>query len=341
MFDIVELDGKKYGLLTVLYKNNKIPVIFDVQDMYMIKKLGRKWTCNINGSITINIKSNNKPVEIKLHELIMLYDPKTFDADLSNGLPKLFDDDKKNVLHINRLGLDNRRENLIFDTINKNVTKNLKKKKRTVVLPKNSGIKSNELPTYVWYAKPDSTHGERFVVRVGDIIWKSSSSDKISLRYKLEEAKAYLRNLKLSQPRLFHNYSMNGDYNATGRALLESYYKIIYKAGFNHIKNLSDVCYSDTYLAPTDLLNPIEKKILSFNTEKNSNATKQILRTIPNTKTILPEYCYYRPKTDLRGDYFMVKNHPKHEKTWVSSTSKFTPTKEKYKQMLSFMKSLQ
>ena len=71
--------------------------------------------------------------------------------------------------------------------------------------------------------KPDSSHGERFMVNIGDINWKTTSTNELSLKYKLEEAKMFLRHLLRSRPDLYEEYSMNGDFNKEGIDLLNSY----------------------------------------------------------------------------------------------------------------------
>ena len=86
---------------------------------------------------------------------------------------------------------------------------NYKKKKRTVKLPEGCNIEPNELPTYIWYLKENGSHGSRFSVEVGNIKWKTTSSKKVSLRYKLEEAKKFLRELKKTNSDLFNKSSFN------------------------------------------------------------------------------------------------------------------------------------
>ena len=80
------------------------------------------------------------------------------------------------------------------------------------------------------------------MIDIGDVKWKTPSSKTLSLRYKLEEAKKYLRQLKLNRCDLFDNYSMNGDLNITGQLMLKSFYKIAFANGFTHLKviNLCD-----------------------------------------------------------------------------------------------------
>jgi hypothetical protein len=50
----------------------------------------------------------------------------------------------------------------------------------------------------------------------GDLKWKTTSCDKLSLKYKLEEAKKFLRQYKQRNPEEFMKNSMNSDLNANG-----------------------------------------------------------------------------------------------------------------------------
>lgn len=310
MFKEIIYKDKKYGIMSVFFKKFKVPVLVDDDDIPKIKKISYQWMCNATGIITTNV--NDK--DIKLQNVIMQDNPTN-----------------RNIMHIDRLGIDNRKENLLFDTNDKDITKNLKKKKRRIQLPENCGIKPDELPTFVWYMKPDITHNERFIVKIGNLIWKSTSSSKVSLRYKLEETKAYLRKLQEEQPELFTSYSMNGDYNKKGQELLESFYEIIYQAGFDYIKKINVTNTTNKYISPIENMPKIEKLLLD--TQILDGGRKNIIKQIPQLNRIvrLPKNCYYHKATDNRGDYFYVKET---DKTWITSTSMNVPTKEKYEQLI-------
>jgi hypothetical protein len=87
------------------------------------------------------------------------------------------------------------------------------------------------------------------MIELGDIKWKSTGSKKVSLKYKLEETKKYLRYLKDTMGDNFDNFSMNGDLNSEGRSLLNSYLTISKMAGFANIKSdMSGTSNTDYYL---------------------------------------------------------------------------------------------
>ena len=225
-YKLINYEGNDYATFKINYKDHHLPVIMDVDDYKVIYKTDKNWRCNTNGFVSCSHTMNGNTKDVYLHELIMLLKNK------DEGSRNL----NKPIVHINRVGLDNRRENLMYDIIEKNLNKNYKKKKRTIELPFDSGIEPDDIPTYIWYMKPDSSHGARFAVNIGDVSWKTSSSFDLSLRYKLEEAKLFVRELLRSRSDLLDEYSMNGDYTKEGKELLHTYYDIIHYAGYKHIE---------------------------------------------------------------------------------------------------------
>lgn len=338
MFHKVLYNAKKYCIMPVYFKKNKIPVVIDACNEKIISSVSNKWTCNCSGVISCIYNFNGNSYNIKLHELIM--------SISTNQNPNIDTQKLQNkiVIHINRMCLDNRIDNLMYDITEKDTTKNMKKKQRSVTLPPDSGISPDELPTYVWYVRPEGTHNDRFVINIGNVLWKSTSSSKVSLRYKLEESKAYLRDLKQKQPELFKTYSMNGDFNKKGEELLESFYAIIYSAGYDNIKKISLPNATDKYLQPCSLDSHFEKVIFNEHVTNNNSNNKHIIKLLPSDKhfTIgkLPEHTYYRPPTELRGGYFIVKNHPQYSGTWTTTTSKNISIIDKYKQLEEFLRTL-
>jgi hypothetical protein len=321
-YDKIRYKNKYYGVICVKYKNLDLPVIVNWGDLQVINNLNKDWRCNNLGFVSCSHTHNDSTKEVYLHEVIMALKNK------SEGKRK----QDKPIIHIDRIGLDNRRDNILYDTIDKNTNKNFKKKKRTIVLPPNSGIKIDEVPTYVWYMKPDKTHGERFMVQIGDVNWKTTSSRKLSLRYKLEEAKLFLRQLKKSNPSLFEEYSMNGDYTKEGIEMNNSYYAIIKRAGYDHIKKYEPKGLTDQILKPGSQ----SKKEKDFLRQQGvltltGGRRRRVFNNLPDgvnfTNTDLPKHSYYRPsyKNDdgriVRGDFFVVEGHPKQDKkTWQTTT---------------------
>lgn len=341
----VRYRNKYYAVIRINYKELDLPTVIDFEDLYKIKNLNKNWRCNKLGFISCIHTYNNETKEVFLHDIIMALKQKSL-----NEKPQ-----QKPILHINRIGLDNRKENLIYDTTLKDENKNLKKKKRTIELPIESGIDINEIPTYVWYMKPNGLHGERFMIDIGDVQWKTTSSKKLSLRYKLEEAKMFLRNLKQHRPDLFSNYSMNGDFTSNGKELLDGYYTIVHRAGFKHIKRYIPKDNTDLLLKQT-IDNKLEKKLLKQQEEgvinilnppdEDDNKRRRVINNLPQNCSIqsndIPKYCYYRPKYKNRGDYFVIENHPlMNDKIWQTTSSQDVSTDDKFLELLEYLNKLE
>jgi hypothetical protein len=261
----ISYDNNEYSVCELNYGSKKAPVILDWKTFKRIKSLDISWYINGKGFVVTNYKfkenGNDVVKEISMHDVVMKMTDNEYDSRQI-----------KSVLHINKLGVDNRTCNLIYDTCDKDITKNLKKKNRTISLPEDLGILPNEIPSYVWYLKEDSTHGDRFIVNIDDISWKSTASKKMSLRYKLEETKKYMRHLQETRPDIFDNYSMNGDLNEDGEILLKEFLTMAKIVGFklnecvmnrktdDYLKeNLTELCKEEkTFL---EMFNPEADRI--------------------------------------------------------------------------------
>jgi hypothetical protein len=203
-------------VINMPYKGNNLPVIVDKN---IFDFIGKDYDFYINELLAVysRIKTNDGYIDIPLHEIVMKYNDKN-----------KIEQNNPHIIHKNRINLDNRYENLMYDTSDKVITKNLEKKERIINL-KGGGIDANKLPSFVWYLKPDSSHGERFMVKLDRINWKSPSSKELSLRYKLEATKKFLRNKIKENPLLLKKFSLNGDLNDVGLRLRKSYYDLIHQ----------------------------------------------------------------------------------------------------------------
>jgi hypothetical protein len=253
------------------YKNTTVPIIIDTKYFEKIRKLDKSWKINDSGFVVSNHMVNGQNHTISMHELIMAMYNK------ENNIMNM----NRNIIHMNRLGVDNRKENLAYDTFDKETGKNLKKKKRIIEFTKESGICADKIPSFMWYMKPNDTHDERFIIDIGDIKWKTTSSSKLSLKYKLEEGKKFLRELKDERPEIFEENSMNGEFNAEGKRLLKSFFDIAKEAGFKNLRKITTDNITDTYLKENlKGLNAFEKDLLKNNTFYGQKRSKQSY-TIP------------------------------------------------------------
>lgn len=249
-YNIVKYNNKTYSVIKVKYKGNYIPIVLTYRDF---KQIPSDYHWIISDSGLIYRKTSDDKIQY-LHELVL----------------------KKNnvkcpIIHINKLGIDNRLQNLMFDNKNKLTKKNLSKKARTIDLKDKLDV--NKIPTYVWYLKPDKTHGERFQVEMDNIKWKSTSSNELSLKYKLEETKKFLRQMKDIKPDEFIKNSMNNDLNISGEKLKKEFYEIITLAGFKY--RYIPTKFTDFILKEDKTgLNKTEKKLLeqfNIHSDKTTN----------------------------------------------------------------------
>ena len=228
----VEYGKNRYTIVLVRHLDNRLPVLLD-RDIYKkLFKLGHAWYINDKSNIYTVERYTHKGEQLEqhiyMHDLVMRMRNKSAD--------------KANIIHINRINFDNRYTNLEYDTPDKAIVKNVKKKKRTIDLRelRAYGTVTDDLPTYVWYNKPDATHGSRFSIEIpGEVSWRSTSSRNLSIKYKLEETKKYMRYLKRQRPDIFDYFCMNGDLSLHGQTLLKEYDKIIRLAGYG-ISGLSN-----------------------------------------------------------------------------------------------------
>jgi hypothetical protein len=219
MINTIKYKNEPYSVVKISYKEYVVPFIVDHEYIPILKSMDLNWNYKKNGGY---IYTKVKDKEIFLHDVIV-----NIECELSKQtLPPNY-----TIEHVNKIGIDNRISNLKFNTGHRNQIK----KKRTVDLTK-YGIKANDIPTYIWYMKANGGHGQRFAVKIGDDInWKTTSSKDIPLKIKLKEAKQYLLDLKKTNPSLFEENCMNGEFNENGKQKLKECYDILTLAGFKKI----------------------------------------------------------------------------------------------------------
>lgn len=278
----LEYHKNRYTIATLKCSNHVIPILLDRNIYKVIKKLNKKWYVNDKNHVYCihsqdggsSSSRNPSSYAVYLHEIVLKL-TKRKDLKTLRSKP---------IIHINNIHFDNRLENLQFDLPNKDYSKNTKKKSRIIDLSEH-GINVDRLPTYMWYLKPDSSHGDRFTVEIpGHIHWRSTASKKVSLRYKLEESKKYLRYIKQTRPDLFESYSMNGDMTGAGVRLYKEYLTMIKKAGFtmDDINNNK----TDDFLKPSsDNLSTFEMYLL--NNFKPSRGFVDVNKTYNEYKSMM------------------------------------------------------
>ncbi len=326
---------ENYYTVPITYKGKKVPIIIDEKYFEKIKRLNKSWKINDAGFVVSTHTVNNNDIEINMHEVVMaLYNKE-------NNIPNK----NKNIVHLNKLGVDNRKENLIYDTVDKDTGKNLKKKKRIIEFTEESGINADDIPSFMWYLNPNDTHDERFIIEIGDVKWKTTSSSKLSLKYKLEEGKKFLRELKEARPEIFEDNSMNGEFNAEGKRLLKSFFDLAKEAGYTNLRKITTDNLTDHYLKENlKGLNAFEKELLKTSTFYGQKRSKQLHNRIPKESGLkladLPKHCFYVPENDKKGDYFKIEGHPEMDYIWKTSSSKKIDTNDKYNELIEYYKNL-
>jgi hypothetical protein len=326
---------ENYYTVPITYRGKKVPIIIDEKYFEKVKKLDKSWKINDAGFVVSTHNVNGDDIEINMHEVIMAFYNK--ENNIANK--------NKNIIHLNKLGVDNRKENLIYDTLDKDTGKNLKKKKRIIEFTKESGIKADDIPSFMWYLNPNDTHDERFNIEIKDVKWKTTSSSKLSLKYKLEEGKKFLRELKEARPEIFEDNSMNGEFNIEGKRLLKSFFDIAKEAGYSDLRKITTDNLTNHYLKENlKGLNSFEKELLQNSTFYGQKRSRQLYNQIPTESGLklsdLPKYCFYVPENDKKGDYFKIEGHPDMDYIWKTSSSKKIDTNDKYNELLEYYENL-
>jgi hypothetical protein len=182
-----------YAIGSILFKGMLVEFVIDTADLERVKQ--HRWHYAANSYIATSARFTEKDASgvdlIKKREVYL----HTYLLSPEEG---------KVVQHISPCGLDNRRANLrIVDAANVSASSSVKKK-RTTELPLLCGIKAEEIPKHIWYVQANGYHRDRFAIefKTEKILWKSTSSKKVSLQEKLEAAKGKLTELYQQYPHL-------------------------------------------------------------------------------------------------------------------------------------------
>ena len=207
----VSYNNKEYVVGTIQFKEEDIQFVIDKDDFDKIKD--RAWHYTSNNYISSSITHNSNRKQLYLHNLVM------------NRLEHPGKGVTETVDHINRNGLDNRKENLrIISQSDQNF--NQSKKKRTVLLPPGCPINADDIPKHIWYVRANGLHGDRFAIefKTEGLVWKSTSSKIITINEKLKQAIDKLQEFYTQYP---HLNPVNLDKNQEIAILNKSYNSIL------------------------------------------------------------------------------------------------------------------
>ena len=330
----INYKDKRY---TVCYTSfNEDDILFLIDFDKKEKVILKKWHYKDGGYIgntyyeDDNFKSKR---EIYLHNFIM--NRLTFDG---KGQHHTID-------HINRIGCDNRLENLReLSQSHQNI--NQKKRERICELPEECGINPQDIPKNIYYKKPEGLHGDRFYLEIKftdpPFKWFSSSSKKINLKTKLQQAILKLDEYKQENPEYaelldtLNNVKQRND-------LRKSFNDILQLSGFPQ-----EIINKNLAVLEEENEQPIDQQAKDLAKQLVNEGFKSITSNIPLncgvTPDMIPKYCYYKPSSDKRGDKFIIERHPSLTKNgtrqWSTTEAKSKTTKEKFDLMLEKMNEL-
>ena len=217
-YDVVEYKNKKY-LVCKTRTRNKLFIV-DYIFINTIPYINWYYHNEHNeGYIYTQYKSKlyNNQISLLLHNYVM--NKLTF-----NGRSQL-----QTIDHINRIKTDNRLENQRFASPTEQNINQTKRQKRKIKLPKNCNIKLEDIPKCVIYKK--TKNEEFFYIKIrkfpniGFFRKDSSKSSKLSLKYKFEEIKKFLRQLKKKYPDDFKKLNIEQTSEIT--KIIKSYNEIV------------------------------------------------------------------------------------------------------------------
>ena len=159
---------------------SRTPFLFDADNEKDIKE--RNWHLAVRDKYVASTLTTTEEEKksLYLHNLVM--DKLVFEGKGST----------ETIDHISGNGLDNRKSNL---RLTSQSLQNHNTKTRDRVSTKiPSTIDPSTIPRNVWYIPSHGAHGERFAVEIkgipghADIVWKTSSSKKLKIQEKLDQA---------------------------------------------------------------------------------------------------------------------------------------------------------
>lgn len=334
-YKVVKYNNKKYLVCKTINRDDKYFIV-DFKLKEKIIYLG--WKYFDEGYIYLTYYAY--PIKKNIH----LYQHNYVKNKLEfNGRGKF-----STIDHINRVKTDNRLENLRLQSPSEQ-NNNQGRLKRTVEMPEGSGITVDDVPKYVHLKK--TKEGNRFfkvciknIPNHGKYESDSTKDANSSLRFKLEQAKKILRNVKQKYPEHFDNLNIEYLYNKESLNLVKSHNDILEKSKYPNIKENSIKIHAKNYLKEN--LNGLsEKEIIKLSNYDPDQELKQKKdNSLPSDCGVkeedLPQYVRYYSETNKRGAYFKIVNHPNQSKIWYSYSRRSLAIEEKLRQTLDRLEEL-
>jgi hypothetical protein len=207
--DLVTYKEKEYAIITIQHKKDEIRFVIDHSNLKEL--LTKSWHLSSGKYIATHyLLADGKSKEVYLHNFIK-----------DNCIK---DAEDKVIIHINNNMFDNRLENLrLIDASEYVPLRN--NRKRRITLPDDCGFSVDDIPKYLSFMKVTGEHGDRFAIEIPqlNLFLKLSSSKKISLKEKFEEAKEKLNEIYKNYPNLnpYMNEELTLSLNTSFNDILE------------------------------------------------------------------------------------------------------------------------
>jgi hypothetical protein len=337
--EIIEYNDKEYIVAYTPYKDEHILFVFDADDKE--KVCFNPWSYRSDGGYigkSHYIDNDNKKT-LFLHNLVM--NKLTFEGK----------GQQHTVDHINRVGRDNRKENLRMATSQSAQNFNTKKRDRKIELPEGCDITTDMIPRNVWYMKPNGRHGDGFCIEIkgvqtlneGQFTWKSTRSTKVSLKVKLQETKLKLQEIINNNPELEELSELANEERRN--KLIQSFNAILEKSNYPKEIITANLVELSTDTATPIVINNNEEQMAKTVTDLHSAGKKvdKLPKDCGITPNMIPKYCYYTPANDKSGDKFVINRHPGlgDKKSWSTSSSKIVNTNIKFESLIEKLKELE
>jgi len=186
-YHIVTYLEKEYAVITITHKKNEVRFVID--NCNLTDVLTKGWHLSSGKYIATHYTlPDGKIKEVYLHNFI-----KDNCMNATGDTPNTTNTTDKVVIHINNNMLDNRLENLRLVDASEYISSR-NNRKRIITLPPDCGFTVDDIPKYLSFMKASGEHGHRFAIEIPqlNLYMKLSSSKKISLQEKFEEAKQKL-----------------------------------------------------------------------------------------------------------------------------------------------------